>query len=81
VAAAAAAAENVAPLLQLKRAAAHAFNLGRLARAVELYERAVATAPRPRCRATRSSRQAASSMRRTYASSRALQLCTAAATR
>jgi hypothetical protein len=43
-AAAAAAAEKVAPLLQLKRAAGHAFNLGRLARAVELYERAVAAA-------------------------------------
>jgi hypothetical protein len=43
-AAAAAVAEKVAPLLQLKRAAEHASDLGRLARAIELYERAVAAA-------------------------------------
>jgi hypothetical protein len=43
-AAAAAAAEKVAPLLQLKHAAVRVSNLGRLARAVELYERVVAEA-------------------------------------
>jgi hypothetical protein len=43
-AAAAAAAATVAPLLQLKRAAQKAENLARFARAVELYERALAAA-------------------------------------
>jgi hypothetical protein len=43
-AAAAAAAATVAPLLQLKRAATKAENLARFARAVELYERALAAA-------------------------------------
>jgi hypothetical protein len=43
-AAAAAAAEKVAPLLQLQRAAEHASTLGRTARTLELYERAVAAA-------------------------------------
>jgi hypothetical protein len=42
--AAAAAAATVAPLLQLKRAAQKADNLARYARAVELYERALAAA-------------------------------------
>jgi hypothetical protein len=43
-AAAAAAAATVAPFLQLKRAAHNARGLGRFARAVELYERALAAA-------------------------------------
>jgi hypothetical protein len=43
-AAAAAAVATVAPLMQLKRAAAKAHQLGRFARAVELYERALAAA-------------------------------------